>query len=365
MPTRASEPGIVHTEFGYRAYVRVRGSLYTKRFPKDATKTEMRDWRSGQRTDVLRRHRRDEGAHSAPGTFAADVKTYLEGVRAMPTYAWREKEMALWVAAFGDRPRASITSAEIRAVLARWRTSGKHVIVYERDPRGRRVRNALTNAYTVLREYDAPLSESAVNHRRTALMHFFHVMNGKGGANPVKDIPRLREPDAKPRGLTFAQLRLVFSQMAPSKTKARILVMAHTGLPHATLMRLARADVDYAAKTVLAPRRRKGKGTKTRALPLTRDAVAAFKMLDRYDGWGPFSRDSLRRALALACTKAGVPVIRGYDLRHSFATAVYRASGDIKAVQALLDHSDQKLTDRYTLGAVEDAMRDALTKRKR
>jgi integrase len=90
------------------------------------------------------------------------------------------------------------------------------------------------------------------------------------------------------------------------------------------------------------------------------EAVAAFRLLHRYDGWGPFSRGSLRKALHLACVTAKVPLIRPYDLRHSFGTAVYEATGDIASAQALLDHSDVKQTRRYTMKAVAGRMRKAL-----
>src|SRR6185503_3826481 len=144
-----------------------------------------------------------------------------------------------WLAVLGrNRTRQSITSAEIRAALQQWRLTG--------------------------RKDGGPLSESACNHRRTALMHFFSVMNGKAGSNPCRDVPRFREPDPTPRGLTFAQLRRVFATMRDSATKARCVIMAYTGLPRATLMRLTPQDFDPRARTIVVPRRRKGSGTQTR-----------------------------------------------------------------------------------------------------
>jgi len=47
-------------------------------------------------------------------------------------------------------------------------------------------------------------------------------------------------------------------------------------------------------------------------------------------------------------------------LRHSFGTAIYEATGDIAAAQALLDHADPKQTRRYTMKAVANRMRSAL-----
>lgn len=329
-----SPTGIVRTEFGFRAFIRVRGRLYSKRFPPEASLTDMRDWRAAKRTDVLR-----AALHVVPSssTFRDDVRVYLLAVKTMATYDEREQDMDRWVAAIGEsRIRHSITSAEIRGALQQWRIGG--------------------------RKDGKPLSESACNHRRTALMHFFSVMNGKSGANPVRDVPRFREPDPEPRGLTYPKLRRIFATMKESKTKARLMLIAYTGLPHSTIMRLNPEHVNLKGRYAVVPRRRKGAGTQTRIIPLLPEAVAAFKMLIRCDGWGHFSRGSLRKALHQACRTAKVTRIRSYDLRHSFGTAVYEATGDIGAAQALLDHSDIKQTRRYTLKAAAGQMRKALLK---
>jgi integrase len=334
---RKDDIGITRSEYGWRAFIRVRGILYSKRFPPETPITVLRDWRAAQRTDALRAAKFSAVSN---GTLSEDIDNYLRAVKAMPSYSDRERDMDAWLTALGPhRERQAISSAEIRAVLHRWRMSG--------------------------RTDGKPLSESACNHRRTALMHFFTVMNGKSGSNPVRDVPKFREPDPEPRGLSFKTLAKVFRHMRPSKTKARAMVMAYTGLPHSTLMRLTPDQIDYKARTAVIPRRRKGAGTVTRVMLLTPQAVRAFKMLARYDGWGPFSQSSLRKALQLACVSAKVTPITGYDLRHSFGSEAYARTGDIGAVQVLLDHSNERMTKRYTLRAVDERVRravDALAK---
>lgn len=325
-------PGIVWTEAECRAYVRVRGTLYTKRFdPSIVSITDMKDWRAAKRVEVLAALQRTQ---PASGSFGKDVETYLKAVQAMPTYAEREYHLNAWLDALGrTRARASITSDEIRAALQQWRLTGKD---------------------------GAPLSESACNHRRTALMHLYTVLDGKAAANPVKDVPRFREPDPEPRGVSYAVLRKILKAMPESKTKARVRVLMWTGLPPASLKQIRPEDVRWSDSCVYVPRRRKGKGTKGRMLPLLPDALKAFKALARWDAFGPFSVDALRHSLHRACEAAGVEPIRAYDLRHSFGSAAYQASGDIRAVQALLDHSDVKLTERYTLSAVAARVESAL-----
>jgi integrase len=326
------ETGIIRTESGWRAFIRVRDRLYSKRFDPDTPMTVMRDWRAATRTDVLRAARFSPVATEA---LSDDIDNYLKAVKAMPSYEDRERDMDAWLRALGKtRTRDSISSAEIRAVLQQWRING--------------------------RTDGKPLSESACNHRRTALMHFFTVMNGKSGANPVRDVPKFREPDPEPRGLSFAVLEKVFRKMPNTKTKARVMVMAYTGLPHSTLMRLTPDQIDYKTGTAIIPRRRKGAGTMVRVMLLTPQAIKAFKMLARYDGWGRFSQSSLRKALQRACVSAKVTPLTGYDLRHSFGTEAYARTGDIGAVQVLLDHSNEKMTKRYTLRAVDERVKRAI-----
>ena len=63
-----------------------------------------------------------------------------------------------------------------------------------------------------------------------------------------------------------------------------------------------------------------------------------------------------------ACKAAKVnPAPRVYDLRHSFATELYRQTGDPKATAELLMHSpSSQMMDRYTIGGVAPRLRLAV-----
>ena len=51
-----------------------------------------------------------------------------------------------------------------------------------------------------------------------------------------------------------------------------------------------------------------------------------------------------------------------YDLRHSFATEMYRQTGDPKATAELLMHSPtSQMMDRYTIGGVAPRLKLAVT----
>jgi len=343
-PVEGSAKGIFKTDRGWRAFVRVEGILYAKRFPPTATLTEMKRWREETRVQARAGAIATKARRQTTTGFAADADRYLVAVRAMPTYGEREQHILEWVTVFGERARGSITSDEIRAQLHRWR--------------------------------QADLAASSVNHRRTALMHLYSVLDGRGSANPVSAVPRFREPAAEPRGMPLDQVRAILGKMDDTVSRARLSVIAWTGIPHKSLMRIRPEHVDWEAGTVFVPGREKGKGTRGRRVPLTREGLQALRAVKRHEGWGPFSTSSVRKSWLEAALKAGLATrdpeskgktwrniqcpYRPYDLRHSFGTAVYQASGDIRATQELLGHSTLALTSRYTLGAVDDRLTRAV-----
>jgi integrase len=269
------------------------------------------------------------------GTFAADAERYLKAVAAMPTFKEREKHIALWVGEFGHRARHTIDAADIDAVLNRWLTDG--------------------------------LSPSTVRNRRTAILHLWTKLDGKTALNPVRGsmLPTLAEPEA--RAISYVRIEKILDAMpdvgqgvagkardSASKTKARLAVIAYTGLPHSLVKRLTPASVDWEAKTVTVPRRHKGKGVKTRTLPLTERGLQALERFAELECWGKFSNSSMIKSFHRACDAAGIPRVRAYDLRHSFATELYRQTGDPKATAAMLMHSEKShMMDRYTIAGVQ------------
>lgn len=340
-------PHQTKTGSGTRAHIRIHGVLHRRHFPKGTDPLVIKQWLLATET----RYRGSKARRS--GRFEDDAEVYLQAVKAMPSYTDRELHIREWVKAFGSQWRHTITAEQIRAHLAIWRTTSRTVTITRRKTDKAPVLKTLT------------LSPSSVNKRRTALMHLFTVLDGKAAPNPVRDVPKLREPDARPRGLPYDAIRQLWAVMGDTATRARLQVMAYIGLPHAQIAALSASDVDWEAKTLLVSGRRKGAGTGARLVPLTADGVKALKAMRRTDAWGEFSRSSVRRDFRAACAK--VPGLKGrdvtpYDLRHSFGTEVYRVSGDIRATQVLMGHSSPTLTHRYTLGAVDDRVRASLSR---
>lgn len=327
---------LTKTPHGTQARIRLHGVQYSRHFPTGTSAYVMERWL------LTTRLAHGQAAPTPSGLFRDDARVYLAAVAAMPSIATRTKHIEEWVEKFGQRRRDSVTAVEIAGVLNGWRTTPRT------SPHGRYATRTLI------------LSATAVNHRRTALMHLWTVMDGKGAPNPVRSVPKFREPQTQPRALPYPVIRTILAAMGPTKSHARLLVMAHTGLPQAQLTALTPADVDLCARTVIVPGRRKGGGTRASVRPLTRKGAAAFRLFARRQAWGHFSNGGLRRAFHDACDAAGVPRVTPYVLRHSFGTALLTLTGDLHATQQLMGHATPQQTQRYAMGASDARLKAAV-----
>lgn len=328
--TRNRARGVRRHGAGWQASVFVSGTLYCKQFPLPTPLEDMQAWR--ERTRIAKHI-----AKPNAGTLAADAERYLKAVAAMPTIGERTRHIELWVDALGPtRWRGSITTDEISTILHQWRLTG--------GPNG------------------TPLSDTTVRHRRTALLHLWHTLDGKDEPNPVRRSWKPKDPKPAARALSPETITRILDAMPECKTKARLRVMATTGLPHTQVMQIHPAsDFDAAGARLRVRGRKKGDGTGDRWLPLSAAGVAALETFVAAKATGTFSASSVYKSWQLACRKVGVTNARPYDLKHSFGTLLYQASHDLAAVARLLDVS-MTTAQRYTLGAHETVDRAVIQK---
>ncbi len=327
--------GLFQDASGITARVEVCKQRDEQRFPLGTPLDQMKAWQERRKPELRQQAKRRAGA--APGTFAADCERYLAAVKGMPTYRWRADDIELWKIKFGERRRDTIGQAEIAAILHAWFT----------DPRSK------TNK--------KPYSASTVNHRRTAILHLYTTIDGPDAPNPVRGIKKFREPDPPPKGYSYAAIRKILVAVTGAKTRARLAVMAYTGLPPAQIMRIAPEHVDWRARKVWVQGRRKGQGTTSRLYPLTPEGLKAFRALAAAQAWGRYSTSSARRDFRKACKAVGTTIGTPYDLRHSFAGETYQVS-DERAAMEFLDHRDPRTTRRYIQGKVPIHIQRALPK---
>lgn len=332
--------GLTRTPTGWRISVVRKGfPPYQKRFRADTPMDELEDeLRKAQRSHTAGK------STAVSGTMAADVKRYLNDFFAgRPGLEERTRHLDLWIAALGaDVRRAHVTRDDVARILNGWRATG--------------------------------LAADTCNKRRTALLALYHALDGRSGSNPVREIQKFRAPDPLPRGLAYPLIEEALEQFPACKTRARLSLMAYTGIRHGQVMQLRPDHWDHKRHVLTVPGTDKGRGTKPYTIPLSSQAQAALKDFDAMDAWGSFTWAPMarmwRQAWYAATTKqartwktivpkafvAPVP----YDLRHSFGTAIYRASGDLKATKELMGHSAIRMTERYTLAAIPERQAAAM-----
>ena len=177
-------------------------------------------------------------------------------------------------------------------------------------------------------------------------MHLYSTLDGDNARNPVAVIPRFKEPRPEPRGLSWEDVDRVLGAMPDvgqavggqarddaSKTKARLAVIAFTGLTQSQLKQLRRKDVFWRESKIRVPARHKGHGASSQVLPLNRRGLQALVRFAELNCWGSFSNASLNKSFQRACRKVGLPGTRAYDLRHTFGTEMYRRTRDPLVVQ--------------------------------
>jgi integrase len=320
--------GIYRDKSGIAIIVSVRGT--PREFRRDekgrAYSTFTKDQLLIERKRIdAREHLKATNAGRKGQSLAADVRAYLH------TLSGRTKEDAdnllrHWTNVLGDRDRKTLTAMELRHQAAAW----------------------------------ADVAASTFNHRRQALISLYRALDGPAAPNPAREIPKRQELMGAPKALSYDVIAKVLKAMPETQSRARLKLMAYTGLPQMQIEKLT--PNDWQGDRLRVTPRRKGAGASGRWLPLAPEAKAAMLEFTRLKCWGPFSRSSLWKAWHAY----GPPGTNPYSLRHSWITELYRRSnGDVLALQQLSLHARLDQTQRYAAGALEERMEALVLPRKR
>lgn len=362
---RRIAPGIYADGSGFAATVKVGDSLQReKRFTPSgdlsADLRKMQRWQLRTRATLLS----TQPTRPASDTLAAAVPRFLATIPAGST-ARRdyEKLLATWIASpIGLRPRQDIRRSDVLTQLSTWEADG--------------------------------YSAGTLNHRLRALRKLYDVLDSddEDAINPCGKIQKRSEPEPEERGTSYELLEGILACLpdvgyAPrfgerprvSKTKARLRVMAWTGLPPALIRQIRKEHIHWTEKVLDVMPRRKGKGVKARRLPLLDEAIDALRAFDAANAYGSYSnaapweawRRAKRRYLehrrasdtppaTVDAVAQVLATLRPYDLRHSFAAMVYEATGRQDAVKDLLMHGSLQTSERYIRRAVAPVSRAAL-----
>ena len=216
------------------------------------------------------------------------------------------------------------------------------------------------------REHRDGLKPRSVQRRLSALRGFFNylIREDELEANPAADIRAPKGAKRLPKTLDVDQVASLLARKATDALSRRDLAMLEllysSGLRLSELAGLDVTDLDLADRTV----RVLGKGSKTRVLPVGKQAVTALKawLAERQalaksgvaalflgQGGRRLGARAIQRRIGRWALTSNLNVpVNPHLLRHSFATHLLESSRDLRGVQELLGHADISTTQVYT-----------------
>jgi integrase/recombinase XerC len=225
------------------------------------------------------------------------------------------------------------------------------------------------NMRTVIaRQHGDGLSGRSLARRLSAVRSLFRyfIKQGRIDVNPVAEVPAPKDQHGLPETLQIEDIQRLFvlegDDVLLLRDRAIFELIYSSGLRLAEVVQLDVDSIDRQSGQV----RVTGKGAKTRVLPVGSHALNAVKewlarrnelMRGAGDETALFisrrgtrlSSRSVQQRLKILARRTGIPNnVYPHLLRHSFASHMLESSGDLRAVQELLGHSDISTTQVYT-----------------
>ena len=210
------------------------------------------------------------------------------------------------------------------------------------------------------------LGAKSIQRRLSAIRSFMNYLLREGMIknNPAEGVKTPKAPKKLPGVLDIQQISelLDIQETDPLslRDKAIMEFIYSSGLRLSEIVRLNPIDLNLSDKSLTVI----GKGDKTRMLPIGNEAIKSLRswLSCRNELANPeeealfvgsrgnrLSRRSIQSRIKHWARKNGIQQdVYPHLLRHSFATHMLEASGDLRAVQELLGHKDISTTQVYT-----------------
>lgn len=193
----------------------------------------------------------------------------------------------------------------------------------------------------------------------------FLIREGVVESNPAQAVQAPKAEKRLPSTLDVDQMSALLDHTAQDtfvacRDRAIMELFYSSGIRLSELAGLDVRDVDFADALVHVT----GKGNKSRVCPVGQQAVKALnRWLEKRDEQGLFEQTalfvtqqgrrlgvrSIQKRLSYWGKKQGISEhVHPHRLRHAFASHMLESSGDLRAVQELLGHSDISTTQIYT-----------------
>lgn len=297
------EEGIFEDQWGFAVIVKVRGVTKERRFPPTTDRETLRSARIQLRAELDQ----DRPTPESRGTFGAAAEAWLARKRGMPCYKAERSHQKAWP--FRETPLRAVTPDRVAALVATWKSEA----VAARTIR-HRVR--------VLREiYDGAKAPAPL------------------GAAQVPPIP-----ESFPVAVPATTIRRVIKSLQAAHLDlhlARFAVRATTGQRPVQIGLAQPTDIDWDRKLWYV---RSAKGGTPVPLPLSEEALRAWRFFANANAWGPYDTSNEARRLR----NHGWPeTVRPYACRSTFAIDLLLGGADLGDVQGLLGHRQIETTRRH------------------
>ena len=210
------------------------------------------------------------------------------------------------------------------------------------------------------------LGAKSIQRRLSAIRSFMNYLLREGMIknNPAEGVKTPKAPKKLPGVLDIQQISQLLdiqeTDPVSLRDKAIMELIYSSGLRLSEIVRLNPIDLNLSDKSLTVI----GKGDKTRMLPIGNEAIKSLRswLSCRNELANPeeealfvgsrgnrLSRRSIQSRIKHWARKNGIQQdVYPHLLRHSFATHMLEASGDLRAVQELLGHKDISTTQVYT-----------------
>jgi integrase len=336
----------------YKAITNVAGRTAQKNFAAGTPLETITTWLGGELQTLSREATLEptRAAASRAGTLRADCDRFLESGtkgRHANTLDGFTRHLAHWCAyrpapdgpTFGERARDSLKTRELAVALAYFETHGL--------VKGTR------------------LAANSINKMRQALARCIDYCNEEEGRddapNPARRLEGRQEPKGQAKGLTYLVAEAILAKLPQETTvqrqmAARLRLMVYTGLRPEEIRDIdPKLDWHRDHQELFVHTAKNGSD---RTLPLLPEATQALEDLARLDAWGFYHNGTACRLWRQAKKDAGYQGLEAtpYSLRHTYGTAHYRVTGDLKATKEAMGHKTLRMTEVYVEAAVQPAV---------
>ena len=217
----------------------------------------------------------------------------------------------------------------------------------------------------VAQERRRGLSARSIQRALSSIRSFFNYLLDEEvvETNPAANISSPKSAQLLPKALDTDLVKRLLNFKPQGdieiRDKAMVELLYSSGLRLSELCGLNMESISIKERSC----RVVGKGNKTRDLPVGEKAIQSLrdwllvrenissdanKALFLNKNGKRISTRSVQLRLERLSKKRGLPMVNPHMLRHSFASHILESSGDLRAVQEMLGHSDIGTTQIYT-----------------